>query len=86
MTPCSCTCCDSRSAAGMLFDDPTIRICRGCRDIILTYLTHLDGVIVSDLNPLVFELCNDSHYLADACWTFYDSITQSHGKVLRLQK
>ena len=70
----------------MLFDNPMIRTCQSCRDIVLTYLTHLDGVIVSDLNPLVYELCHDSHYLADACWTFYDNITQTQGIVLRLRK
>lgn len=86
MTPCSCTFCDARLAAGILFDDPTIRICRGCRDLILTYLTHLDGVIVSDLNPLIAELCEDSHYIASACWTFYDLRLQTQGKVLRLKK
>jgi len=86
MTPCSCTVCGTRTAIGMLFDNPMIRTCRSCRDIVLTYLTHLDGVIVSDLNPLVLELCHDSHYLADACWTFYDLRLGKPGKVLRLKK
>lgn len=86
MTPCSCTVCGARIAVGQLFDNPMIRTCKSCRDIVLTYLTHLEGVIVSDLNPLVYELCHDSHYLADTCYEFYDNITQTRGKVLRLRK
>lgn len=52
----------------------------------LTYLTHLDGVVVSDQHSLIAELCEDSHYLADATHEFYDCIAGRKGKVLRLRK
>ena len=80
-----CTGCGSSVTRGYIFDRQEMQLCGQCRDTWLTYLTHI-GMVMADTNWLVNELCEDSHYLSDAQWYFYDSLTQTRGIVLRLKK
>lgn len=85
MTPNSCTFCGAHHSSGYLFGDSTLRICHSCRDSILTYLDSL-GIVIADDHPFVRELCENCHYVDQACWRFYNSRTGLGQDVLRLRK
>lgn len=78
-----CTFCNSDQARGFLFGSLKLRICRRCRDEVLTYLNSI-GITMTEANPFIAELCIESHLIEDAWWTYYDSINQDKGKVEKL--
>lgn len=84
MHPCLCDYCEGK-AIGELFHRNGPRICRVCRDKVLTFLART-GIVMADTHPFVRELCVDSHYVPHAHWTYYNSDTQQLGVVIRLQK
>jgi hypothetical protein len=66
-------------------DDPTLLICRICRDIALTYLDHI-GIVIADNHVFVRMLCVNSHYVPDACWTFHNRMKGTSQRVIHLAK
>lgn len=85
MTRSPCVCCQTSVVCGFLFENPAIRICRGCRDSWLTYLYSI-GFVMADTEWLIRELCENSHYVEDAWWSYYNNITKTRGDILRLAK
>ena len=84
MYPCLCDYCDAK-AIGELFHRNGPRICRVCRDRVLTFLARM-GIAMADTHPFVRELCVDSHIIQLAHYNYYNSDTQALGVVLRIQK
>ena len=76
-----CICCGS-PGSGYLFS-PANQICRVCRDSVLTWL-WMNKIVMSDQHPIINELCEDSHYMPDASWSYYNSVTRTKAIVVRL--
>lgn len=85
MTPNLCTFCGSRHSDGHLLNDSTLRICRVCRDRVLTWISRCD-FLMTDAHPLIQELCEDSHYIISAAWSFYNSDTEENQHIIRVVK
>lgn len=78
-----CICCGSPAIGYVFFVGN--QICRVCRDSVLTFL-HQQKIIMSDQHPFIAELCEDSHALPDACWTYHNSVLSTRASVVRLTK
>lgn len=80
----TCIGCDCKYAIGYLLNRPTLRICGGCRGIVLSYLTSIG--FNTDQHILIHDLCAGSAISEDDCWGFYDCINQRKGRIVRLTR
>lgn len=85
MVPCKCDFCFESQAYGELFHRGGVRICRVCRDYVLTYLSRLN-IPMADTNPFIRELCEHTHYVKSAWWDYSNSDLQTRKTILQLRK
>lgn len=60
-------------------------ICQKCSGEVLSWF-NMHGVEMTEKNPLIADLCVNSHVVETAWWTYYDCVNQRAGTVQRIKR